>query len=637
MRLEVSLLVLALFVLLGGCHSGSSGDDAASVPGAASSVRPDQRLFVLTADGAPIRTLDANEPTSAGLSEALAYSDVGDLALDPHGNRFWLIHPSTDQVRVVDARSLETLALRTTGNNPSAVSVAGHAGYVFVTNRADDTVSVFQADPPFDEVVESPLATGASPIRVVTNETTVAVLDRDAETVTAFDATPPFAESVHSTFAVGSNPIDLAADGDLVFVVNESDGDLTVIDLAAGTSASALAGMTAPFAIRRHDRRDQLFILTRSGTVHVATSSSTPAEVADSPWSSGSPAFGLAVNGCLDRVWVSASLSLDAFRANAPFDAIDSTPAQLPGPLVAIEPTLLRTLIAPTGGNAERTRIDEGRLSIAHGSSGLVVLDDTDPRASYAERFLFRVPTPAAARDVEARKPYLFVSTGNNGIQVIDSEATPQPQIVRTVEGMGDTDELFTDLSDLLAETGATGFSVIDVRVPAQSAGLLAFDLPGSGTGFDYSPARRYAFSTIGTTTLQVVDLYTSLAPFVAEEVAIPAVARDVATVRGGHAAVAADVAGVITVNVSPITGSAIAGRLDFPEDVITTIQAAEELVFAGTSAGELHLVHLGTLDRPVHAGTLAPPGAPTDVRLAAGRLYLSCGSTGVLVYRLLP
>jgi len=114
-------------------------------------------------------------------------------------------------------------------------------------------------------------------------------------------------------------------------------------------------------------------------------------------------------------------------------------------------------------------------------------------------------------------------------------------------------------------------------------------------------------------------------------------VARDVATVRGGHAAVAADVAGVITVNVSPITGSAIAGRLDFPDDVITTIQAAEELIFATTSGGELHLVHLGALDRPVHAGTLAPPTAPTDARLAAGRLYLSCGSSGVLVYRLLP
>lgn len=630
------VLLPAFLVLLVGCHSGGSSDDATATPGAVSAVRPDQRLFVLTADGAPIRTLDANEPTSVGLSEALPYSDVGDLALDAHGNRFWLVHPTTDQVRVIDARSLETLALRPTGGHPSAVGVAGRTGYVFIANRDDSTVSVFQADPPFDEVVESPLVTGTTPIRIVANDTAVAVLDGDAETVTVFDATPPFIESVDSPFAVGTNPIDLAVDGDLIFVVNESDGDLTVIDLAAGTSTNALS-MMAPFAIRRHDRRDQLFILTRSGTVHVATSSGTPAELVESPWSTGVPAFGLAVNGCLDRVWISASLSLDAFRADPPFTATDSTPAQLPGRLVAIEPTLLATLVAPTGGNAERTRIEDGRLSIAHGSSGLIVLDDSTPRASYDERFLFRVPTPAAARDVEARGRYHFVSTGSNGIQVIDADATPQPRIVRTVEGMGDTDELFVDLSDLLAETGATGFSVIDVRVPAQSAGLLAFDLPGSGTGFDYSPARRYAFSTVGTATLQVVDLYAPLAPFVAEEVAIPAVARDVATVQGGHAAVAADVAGVITVNISPITGSSIAGRLDFPDDAITQIQAQDELVFATTSTGALHLVHLGALDRPVHVGTIDPPAAPSDVRLAQGRLYVSCGASGVLVYRLLP
>lgn len=649
-RFSMISLAIALTWVVGtgvSCNSGSGTRDPAPAAGTTATALPDSRVFAISGSGAEVQVLDGNASVPGLTASPVDVSSAtSDVALDARGNRLWWVDTAMDKVLILDANELTPIASRSTGADPGRMVVVPETGYAFVIQPTADQVRVFQARPPYDEVTESPLASGVAPDRIVSNGSSILVLNATDETVSVFSATPPFSEQTGSPFPVGLGASDLAVDADLAFVTNEGAGTISVLDLTNATTSVAAVTLSSPFRIHRHTIRDQLFVLTRTGLVHVLTSDSSPTEAAESPaggassdWTAsssgslGAPAS-IGVSSFRDRVWIGYASGILRFQAASPYSQ-ESLGEGIPASsLTVIEPKVLATLAPASGGAAERLRVEDGEIRVAFGSSGLIALNEANGYATFDDRFVYRVPTPSTCLDVVSRGRYTFISTGNDGVQVVDEQHSLGPRIVQTVDGLGTADELFLLQGDLIVETGSVGFSLVDIRFPTQSRFDLSFDLPGSGVGFDLRADRRYAFSADSTAVLRVVDLFTPTVPIVVEEVGIPVAAEDVAVITGERVVVAAGVAGVVFVRVAPLVGSSVVGQLIVPDATITRVFADEDLVYAIANDGRLLVIDAKDIESPRLIGTIVPATTPSAVVRSGRTLYTCEGAQGLRAYR---
>lgn len=122
------------------------------------------------------------------------------------------------------------------GRKPQGIAVSPDSGHVFVTNYADNNVSVIEVNltdnPPF-RVLPAPVATGRRPLGIALSPDGkyVFVTNEGDNSVTVFDGTPPF-RPVSTPVPAGNAPTCLAVspDGRYVFV---GSGSLSVIDTAS--------------------------------------------------------------------------------------------------------------------------------------------------------------------------------------------------------------------------------------------------------------------------------------------------------------------------------------------------------------------------------------------------------------------
>ncbi|MHC4547868.1 MAG: hypothetical protein ACYTEZ_03745 [Planctomycetota bacterium] len=634
---------LLLFLGTFGCEGSSGGPTA---PGVVSLRYPDSRVFVLDLTTAEIRVLDANAraapPVSAPLDQV--EGPAGGVALDPSANRLWISERSLAQVAVLDPATMTRLATIPVGSLPGAIAMDGANGRVFVANEGDGTVSVLDAGPPFAEFGDSPVAVGASPCDVVVEAGTVTVANRDADTLSVFAAVPPFDAVAGSPFPVGAAPVDLAVDPaeDLVFVVSRAGDSLSVLSLGSLTVTTPWTDLDGPVQVARHPDRDLLFVAQDGDALRVFSSAAVPVEQPDSPVALGAGQGGVSANGFLDRVFVSvpATGEVRVLEGEAPFAAA-TDPALVgpePGTGFAIEPVLLQTLRSPQGGNVEATRVAGDRLYLAHGTLGLVILDNRDPRAGYADRFLGSVTVPGSAVDVEIDGFWAFISNGGEGIQVVDVADPGNTVIERTVTGLGTTDELARDGDFLLVDVGAGGVRVLDIRRPRETERVASRATGGSGVGFDYDEEDRLVYFASGIPDVRLVDVANPFAPAHVETIPVPVDANDVAALANDTAAVATGLGGLRLLWVRPFgrTGSSVEGNLALDAPAMR-VEGEGPLAFVTDAANNLVVVDASDRGAPRRLGLLDPAGTPRHFLREKSKLYVSQSAAGVEIYRFYP
>lgn len=623
----------------------SSDHSPVLVAGTAASTLPDARVFILDAADATLRTLDGNDPTSTGVSAAidLGGARAGGVALDPHGNRIWITLSDQDEVAVFDATTFERLATLATGDEPGAAFADGAAGRIYIANVAADSVTVRDADPPYDEVVGSPFATGNSPRDLLVSGGFLVVANEADATISVY-STSTLAAAAGSPFAVGSDPADLesdSADG-IVFVASRTAGSISVYTTATATVTTPITGLVSPRQMARHSRRDLLFVADGNGDLRVYAAASALAEQSASPVAIGTGLTGIAVNHFVDRVFVvtESAGEVRTLSGTSPFAEIDSTQRPAvggsPARATAIEPVVLRTLISSAGGTVEGSFAAGSRLYLAHGTGGLKILDATDPRASYANSELGVLLMPESAVSVLVDGEFAYIANGAQGVQVADISAASAPVIERTVNGIGTADELFLSGRYLFVDTGASGLQVLDVEIPAEADSIASENPGGGGTGFDYNDENRLAYSASGSTDIRVIDLLDAREPETVETVTIPVDADDVAALPDRVAAVAAASGGLRTVQISPTSGSILLGQVDLG---IATKKAtaAFELVFVTDVANDLHVVNAAAPDHPFSIGFLDLAAEPKEIRVSGNHLHVAEGAVGLVIYRLFP
>jgi hypothetical protein len=100
---------------------------------------------------------------------------------------------------------------------------------------------------------------------------------------------------------------------------------------------------------------------------------------------------------------------------------------------------------------------------VAGGSSGLLVLDITDPATPTLEGSL---DTSGQACGVTVAGNYAFVADGSDGLQVIDISDPASPFLVGNFDMEGSARAVTTFAGHALVAAGMSGLQVIEVRDP---------------------------------------------------------------------------------------------------------------------------------------------------------------------------
>jgi len=169
-------------------------------------------------------------------------------------------------------------------------------------------------------------------------------------------------------------------------------------------------------------------------------------------------------------------------------------------------PRALSVLRIPGFANGVAT--EGGFAYVAAGTTGLQVVDATDPAAPF---IVGSLDTPGNANDVRVAGGLAFVADGDRGLQVIDVGVPTSPLLVGSVDTPGIATDLVVAGSRVYVADGAAGVAVIDVSVPSSPVHLGQVDTPGNARGVDFGGG--FVVVADATGGVHVVDVSNPFAP----------------------------------------------------------------------------------------------------------------------------
>ena len=230
--------------------------------------------------------------SGGGGQSTVSTGDVGNepvgVAVSPDGTRVYVTNPADDTVSVLD-RDGDAVSTGDVGNEPVGVAVSPDGTRVYVANKEADTISVLNRDGDVvstADVGNAPLFMAVSP-----DGTRVYVANHDADTVSVLDE----GGDVVSTVDVGNWPIGVAVspDGTRVYVANNQAGTVSVLDRDGDVVSTAYVGngpwgvAVSPDGTRvyvANNEADTVSVLDRDGdVVSTADVGNGPTFVAVSP------------------------------------------------------------------------------------------------------------------------------------------------------------------------------------------------------------------------------------------------------------------------------------------------------------------------------------------------------------------
>jgi hypothetical protein len=288
---------------------------------------------------------------------------------------------------------------------------------------------------------------------------------------------------------------------------------------------------------------------------------------------------------------------------------------------------------APLIGRADTPGIAMGATSVgryayvADWTSGVQVVDLLD---SAQPQIVGNVPVPYYALDVLVSNGHVFVAAGPSGLLVLDASEPAAPVMIGALETGGNAQTLAMDGEILYVMAGTAGLLILDVSDPANPRILSGVDTPGTGENFTLEGT--YAFVADAASGLQVIDVSDPEAPVIVSSFWTIAEAVDVA-VEGAHAYVAIaspDTQGILSVDIQDpwhpgllhlLETSGNPGRIDLAHG---TLHAA---------LGDLQVFLIDEPGFVRRAWFTDLPRDAKDVRNSGGRLLVSDGEAGLLIY----
>ncbi|CAM2007604.1 YVTN family beta-propeller repeat protein [Acanthopleuribacter pedis] len=188
------------------------------------------------------------------VSETPMGSYLTKLVRTRDGNR--IIGMDSAQVRFFDSGTGQKLCDVRVGSAPRDMAVTPNDQFVLVANRSSDTVTLIDAA---GQSLIAHIPVGDSPRALVANDTFAYVLNYYGRSLSVIDLN---VASVVSTIPFSYRPskIQMAADGETLLVLHDSDGRVSVIDVATGQIRQELIVPTRVTLFQLNPAGDRLFL-----------------------------------------------------------------------------------------------------------------------------------------------------------------------------------------------------------------------------------------------------------------------------------------------------------------------------------------------------------------------------------------
>ena len=177
-------------------------------------------------------------------------SDPTEVAVDPALGTVYVTNFADDTVSVIDAATNTVTATIPVGSEPWGVAVDPALGAVYVANYADDTVSVIDVA---TNTVTATVPVGSAPLGVAVDPAlgAVYVANEYSATVSVISAAT---NTVTATVPVGSahsQPLGVAVDSSAgaIYVTNFADDTVSVIDAATNTVTATIPVGREPWGV----------------------------------------------------------------------------------------------------------------------------------------------------------------------------------------------------------------------------------------------------------------------------------------------------------------------------------------------------------------------------------------------------
>ncbi len=236
--------------------------------------------------------------------------------------------------------------------------------------------------------------------------------------------------------------------------------------------------------------------------------------------------------------------------------------------------------------------------------------------------------TPGVANDQFVSGDHAYIADGTSGLQVIDISDPAAPVLVGSFDTPGDAAGIYVDGDQAFVADGLSGLQVIDVSDPTSPASLGSANTPG----FAYSVfvSGDHAYVADNTGGLQVVDVSDPASPAIVGSVVPFGEARKV-FVDGDHAFLAYDAVGLRVIDVSEPTAPALAGIVDTPGQAHSVVVDGDHAFVADGGSG-LQVIDVSDPTAPAIVGTVDTPGVAEGVSVSGNRLYLADRAEGVVM-----
>ncbi len=223
-----------------------------------------------------------SDSVSITISSAGTYPDtvidtipVGDgpvsVAVTPNGSHVYVTNYADDTVSVIQTSDNTVVDTISVGNGPYAIAVTPNGSYVYVANSYD-TVSVIQTS---DNTVVDTIPLGELPrcVAVTPNGSYVYVTIGNEDTVSVIQTSD---NTVVDTISVGKGPrcVAVTPNGSHVYVANRFDGTVSVIQTSDNTVVDTISVGNGPYAIAVTPNGSYVYVANYfDGTVSVIQTS----------------------------------------------------------------------------------------------------------------------------------------------------------------------------------------------------------------------------------------------------------------------------------------------------------------------------------------------------------------------------
>jgi hypothetical protein len=289
-------------------------------------------------------------------------------------------------------------------------------------------------------------------------------------------------------------------------------------------------------------------------------------------------------------------------------------------------PTIAGSVATPD--RAQRVFVSGDHAYVANGTSGLVVIDISDPTTPDS---VGAYDTPSFAQGVSVAGDYAYVADGGAGLKVINISNPAAPALVGGISAPpGLARGVFVSGDYAYLANGTSGLVVIDISNPA--APTLAggsYDTPDVAT--DVFIAGDHAYVADGLSGLQVIDISTPTAPTLAGSYNTLSSAEGV-FVSGDHAYVADHNAGFVVIDISDPTAPALAGIVATSGEAYGVFVSGDRAYVADGPSSLLQVIDISNPAVPILAGSVPTPGAALGVFVEGDHAYLADQYSGLQV-----